>query len=69
MLRSCLRPRMNSSAVAVLMTTPIPATTIIVLPSTSAGTMKRRSVSIRIAPSATSSSPALASAARIELDL
>ena len=67
MLRSVLRPRMNSSAVAPLTTIPAAATAIIVPPATGCGSPRRRNVSTRIAPSAISSSEALASAARIEL--
>ena len=64
MLRSSC-PRRKSSAVAVLMTTPTPATAIMTKPSGSCGSISLCIVSNRIAPIATASSSALAMAARM----
>ena len=65
MFRSLSRPRMNSSAVAVLMTMPMPATTMIVTPSTVCGDCRRCTASQASEPIATSSSKALTKAARM----
>ena len=67
MLRSSLRPRMNSRAVAVLIATPMAATQITVPATIGSGAAKRRIASQAMAPMAISSTAALSSAARIEL--
>ena len=56
---------MKSSAVNVLITTPIAATTTTVVPATAAGSRSRCQASQKIAPQATKSRTALASAAKI----
>jgi len=63
MLASLWLPRMNRRAVAVLITTPMAATTTMVSPITGAGSLKRRTASQKIAPQAANSSTALANAA------
>ena len=66
MLRSSRPPRRNSSAVAVLMTMPTPATAMMVTPCTGCGEARRCAASQASAPMATSSSKALAKAARMD---
>ena len=58
---------MNIRAVAVLIAMPMAATTITPVVATGCGSISRRTASTEIAPSASSNSPVLASAARIEL--
>ena len=68
MLRSCSPPRINNKAVAVLMTMPTPATSIMVTPcapNIGSGDMRRPNASHTSAPITTSSSKALANAAKI----
>ena len=67
MLRSFSRPRMNISAVPPLTSTPTPATQNTIPVATGSGACRRWTASQAMAPMATSSSMALASAARIEL--
>ena len=64
-LRSCLRPFISIRAVAPLISTPAAATPIIIGPLTAAGSPRRRTASHTMPPTATSSSMALASAARM----
>ena len=66
MLRSPLRPEANSAAVTPFTTIPTAATIITVGPDTASGLASRCTAST---PTATSSSTALASAARMEEDL
>ncbi len=66
MLRSCLLPAMNSAAVRLLITTPIPDTTMMVNPSVGAGVCKRCAASHSNEPIATSNRIALANAARMD---
>ena len=67
MLRSSLRPLMNSQAVKPFTRMPIPATIITVRLATGSGLAKRHTASHAIAPQAKISRIALPSAARIEL--
>ena len=69
MLRSSSRPRMNIRAVPPLTSTPTPATQNTMPVATASGACNRWTASSAMAPMATSSSMALASAARIELRL
>ena len=63
--RSCFRPFISIRAVTPLISTPAAATPIIVGPPTAAGSASRRTASQTIPPTATSSSMALARAARM----
>ncbi len=65
MFRSSLEPFMNIRAVAVLMTMPMPATIITGPVWIGCGSAKRRTASQAMAPTATSSTTALVSEARI----
>jgi hypothetical protein len=58
---------MKSSAVAVLIAMPISATQMTVISATGSGLPRRCTASHTMAPTASSSSPALASETRIEL--
>ncbi len=69
MLMSPFRPRANIKAVSPLITIPTAATAITVDPFDGSGSISRWIASAMIAPTATSSSKALISAARIELFL
>ena len=68
-LMSSLRPRRNIRAVAVLIAMPTAATQITVVSATGSGRPRRCTASHRIMPTATSSSTALNSEARMELRL
>ena len=68
-LRSDLRPDMKSSAVAPLIAMPTSATQMTVISATGSGLPSRCTASHTMAPTATSSSAALASDTRIELRL
>src|SRR3546814_18715133 len=65
-LRSPFLPRANRSAVAVLMTMPMDATTMTVPPATGCGDPSLLIASKAMAPITTSSNSPLSSAARIE---
>ena len=66
-LMSPLAPERNISAVAVLIAMPIAATQITVVSATGSGCARRWTASHRIMPTASSSSMALASEARMEV--